>query len=246
MDDAYRLEKFVAMLAEMRALGSSAESQEGTAAHRPGQLPADQEREELLFDSLLKLESVEMLAQAMNALGEQSAEHNMPRSAMRESSESEDETHPHQSTMQSGARSSPSTQSQALVLSASFQERVCELCRERADRAETAGISSSEAEAGRDLMGHEASIAALRFRASTYDLYRLLKSVEIHPAGADGEAEGGDPAFLPPGRRGWRYTLLAEEAAGWAEMAHRHGRSRGAALMGAELPEFQVISKTPR
>lgn len=140
------------------------------------------------------------------------------------------------------------------MLSHSFHSRVCALCRERAEQASTETASRSaafdsdleldnEGKGAQDAQdsGRAAAVAVLRFRANSYALYALLSSVEIQPAGAAGEDEDGDPAFLPPGKRGWKHALLCEEAAGWAEMARERGGSPGGArLLSAELPDFQV------
>ncbi|CAM9317174.1 unnamed protein product [Discosporangium mesarthrocarpum] len=141
-------------------------------------------------------------------------------------------------------------------LGASFQHRLCKLCRERADEAE--GVAGSAPERG-GLGGRPAlpmgggwggageevpGVAALRFRDSVHQLYSLLLPVEVHPAGVAGEEEG-DRAFLPPGMRGWVRAELCEEAAGWARM-ELGGVGVGVEGMqpGRELPSFQEFLMT--
>lgn len=157
---------------------------------------------------------------------------------------------------------STSEADEAVILSASFQRRACALCRERAEQAAVA--VATEAPAGGEGEGANKSritdeslqvaskkeegekrgaIAVLRFRANVHELYTLLQSVEVQPAGDAGEGEDGEPAFLPPGKRGWKHALLCEEAAGWADMAREGGEgSTPAFLWSAELPDFQVRS----
>lgn len=181
-----------------------------------GRLPAGQEaREDVVFQLLSQLESVESLAQATASLGP---------------------------TIPKPSSSSPdSTSDRALELSASLQRRVSALCRERAEQAaagaETDGSKDKAAAAvapvGNNKSG-AAAAAALRFRAAAFELYTVLESVELNPAGGD---EDEDPAFLAPGNRGWKHGVLCEEAAGWADMVRETG---GAPLPSAELPDFQV------
>ena len=197
-------------------------------------LPQGQEaREDVLFQLMSELESVESLAQATALLG---------------GGASAAGGAPGPSDKASGGRSRGAA---AIELSASFQRRASALCRERADQAAGAGAgaaSGTEAAAasaeeeprehGAASRDDVAAVAALRFRAAAFELYTVLESVKLNPAGED---EDEDPAFLPPGKRGWRHAALCEEAAGWAE-AVRGGAAgaRGAALPSAELPEFQV------
>ena len=201
-------------------------------------LPQGQEaREDVLFQLMSELESVESLAQATALLG---------------GGASAAGGAPGPSDKASGGRSRGAA---AIELSASFQRRASALCRERADQAAGAGAgagagaasgmeasaASAEEEPRENVAASRedvAAVAALRFRAAAFELYTVLESVKLNPAGED---EDEDPAFLPPGKRGWRHGALCEEAAGWAE-AVRGGAAgaRGAALPSAELPEFQV------
>lgn len=179
-----------------------------------GRLPAGQEaREDVVFQLLSQLESVESLAQATASLGPA-----IPKTS---------------------ASSPDSTSDRILELSASFQRRVSALCRERAEQAaagaETDGSKDKAAPPARNNKSGAAAAAALRFRAAAFELYTVLESVELNPAGG---YEDEDPAFLAPGNRGWKHGVLCEEAAGWADMVRETGG--GAPLPSAELPDFQV------
>lgn len=231
IDDAYRLRKIAAVVAEIRSLGSAATTtgqQLGNANAVKGErrrLPVGQNtREDLLFQLLSQLESVESLAQAAASLGGGGGRLVPP------------------ACPKIGSRPDG-----AIKLSASFQRRACDLCRERAEQA--AGVTAAVAAAEKTSTDksknssialpteNEAAIAVLRFRAAAFELYTVLESVELNPAA---EGEDGDPAFLPPGKRGWKHGVLCEEAAGWADMVRGVGGARGAPLPSAELPEFQV------
>ncbi len=236
IDDAYRLRKFAAALAEMRRQGSAAAgSQTRRSASAIGErdrLPVGQEaREDALFKLLSELESVESLAQATASLqGGGGAKGG------------EKASRPPSAPLGMAARPDG-----AIELSVSFQRRTSALCRERADQAapprEPAaavppngkGAPMDEPENGK--VAPAAAVAALRFRAAAFELYTVLESVKLNPAGED---EDEDPAFLPPGKRGWKHAALCEEAAGWAGMVRGAEGGRGAPLPSAELPEFQV------
>lgn len=237
MDDDYRLLKFFAAVVEMRLNGSSTVTHQGrgVAGGERGRLPAGQEaREELLLNLMSQLDSSESLVKAMASLGEQHNDHS-----------------------RAGAVAgdlAPATPDGAVVLSASFQRRASTLCRDRAERqaAEAAQSEQSGSEEDAGVRPEEEpkaeaeaeavalAVAELRFRAAAYELYILLEAVELQPAGAGGGDEGEDPAFLPPGKRGWKHALLCEEAAGWADLVREGGGSRGTRLPCAELPDFQV------
>lgn len=211
VDDDYRLRKFAAAVAGVRTHGraTATTGEREKAIGERERLPAGQAaREETLFQLLSQLESAESLARATASLEK------------------------------------GSTEDGAIFLSVSFQRRVCALCRERADKAAAeAAVAATEGDAtagSKDGSAapteREAAISALRFRAAAFELYTVLEAVELQPAGAGGEDENGDPAFLPPGKRGWRHALLCEEAAGWADIERR-----GTALRSMqELPDFQV------
>lgn len=227
IDDAYRLRKFATVLSEIRSLGSAttAGQQRGnpntkaTAERR--RLPEGRKaREDVLFQLLSELESVESVAQAVASLGGV-------------------EVAPPAETKKS------SRPDGAVELSASFQRRACDLCRDRAEQAARATAAATTERSSTDvtnsdsspLPSENAAIAVLRFRAAAFELYTVLESVELNPA-AEGEED--DPAFLPPGKRGWKHGVLCEEAAGWADMVRGVGGARGIPLPSAELPEFQV------
>ncbi|CAN0448449.1 unnamed protein product, partial [Ectocarpus sp. 8 AP-2014] len=232
VDDPYRLRKLAAAVEEMRTHGTTSRAGRGQlrvtattldVAGERGRLPAGQEaREDVVFQLLSRLESVESLAQATASLGPA-----IPKPS---------------------ATSPDSTSDRTLELSASFQRRVSALCRERAERAaagaETDGSKDKAAAAvavspaGNNKSG-AAATAALRFRAAAFELYTVLESVELNPAGGD---EDEDPAFLAPGNRGWKHGVLCEEAAGWADMVRETGG--GAPLPSAELPNFQEFLET--
>lgn len=222
MDDDYRLLKFFAAVVEMRLNGSSTITKrvEGVAGER-GRLPAGQEaREELLLHLMSQLESLESLVQAMASFGGQ-LDHGRAGAV-------------------AGESAAPAVDG-AVVLSASFQRRASALCRDRAEQANTVAqsLQSGPEDAGvRPEL--KAAVAELRFRAAAYELYTLLEAVELQPAGTGGGDEDEDPAFLPPGKRGWKHALLCEEAAGWADLMREGGGSRGTRLLCAELPDFQV------
>lgn len=235
IDDPYRLRKFAAAVAEIRSLGNAAtsgqqrgnENSNATTAGERRRLPAGQNaREDLLVQLLSELESVEAVAQAFALFGRRGVE-------------------PSEGTKNA------SRPDGAIELSSSFQRRACDLCRERAEQA-AAGGGATAAPADRAPTGkksqngsgsplpttaNEAAIASLRFRAAAFELYTVLESVELNPA-AEGEED--DPAFLPPGNRGWKHGVLCEEAAGWADMVRGVDGARGTPLPSAELPEFQV------
>lgn len=257
MDDNYRLREFFHAVAETKRSQrqqSPTENHPSNTVSRGGnRLPAGREaREEHLLGLISQLESVETLARAMLALGGRRVD------GVRALGEKESVP---------GAVSAGDTEGNAF--SASFHRRVCDLCRERADKAATsittraaidgeADSSTREPQAtfseslrqpppprqGQEGDEKTAAIAALRFRANAHELYTLLQSVEVQPAGVAGEGEDGDPAFLPPGKRGWKHGLLCEEAAGWAQMTREGGGaavpSRGTASWSVDLPGFQV------
>lgn len=184
--------------------------------------PGQEAREDVLFQLLSQLESVESLARATALLRAGGGGVPVPPAPLGKASR------PHGS----------------VELSASFQRRTCALCRERADQAAEASGAASAASAvePRDknttpTEEKAAAVAALRFRAAAFELYTVLESVKLNPAGED---EGEDPAFLPPGKRGWKHAALCEEAAGWADAVRGGEGARGAPLPSAELPEFQV------
>ncbi|CAB1100113.1 unnamed protein product [Ectocarpus sp. CCAP 1310/34] len=232
VDDAYRLRKLAAAVEEMRTHGTTSRAGRGQlrgttttldVAGGRGRLPAGQEaREDVVFQLLSQLESVESLAQATASLGPA-----IPKPS---------------------ATSPDSTSDRMLELSASFQRRVSALCRERAEQAaagaeidgskDKAAAAVAVPPAGNNKSG-AAAAAALRFRAAAFELYTVLESVELNPAGGD---EDEDPAFLAPGNRGWKYGVLCEEAAGWADMVRETGG--GAPLPSAELPDFQEFLET--
>lgn len=244
-NDAYRLREISTAVAEIRAQGST-----GTMARRVNalgerqRLPHEQEaREEALLRLFSELESPESLAQAMASLeGGSTAQPTSPDAA--------------------------SNCLVTIGLSASFQRRVCALSRDRAEEAAAAvaaaaeeavptrsktikageraaiedgrtGPPASDAKDARTVSEKKGAISALRFRAAAFDLYSLLDSVEVQPAGAAGEDGDEHSAFLPPGKRGWKHAFLCEEAAGWADMVR--GASEGMPLLSAELPDMQVI-----
>lgn len=249
IDDSYRLRKFAAAVAEMRRQGSAAaSSQQRRSANAVGErdrLPVGQEaREDALFKLLSELESVDSLAQA-TALLQGGGEAGGGERARQAPSVPLDKT----------ARPDG-----AIELSASFQRRTSALCRERAEQAaprEPAAVPPNgkravppmdESENGKVAADPEAdngaaAVAALRFRAAAFELYTVLESVKLNPAGED---EDEDPAFLPPGKRGWKHAALCEEAAGWAGMVRGAEGGRGAPLPSAELPEFQVREESAR
>ncbi|CAM9437484.1 unnamed protein product [Ectocarpus sp. 4 AP-2014] len=232
VDDAYRLRKLAAAVEEVRTHGTTSRAGQGQlqgtattldVAGERGRLPAGQEaREDVVFQLLSQLESVESLAQATASLSPA-----IPKTS---------------------ASSPYSTSDRILELSASFQRRVSALCRERAEQAaagaETDGSKDKAAAAvavrpaGNNKSG-AAAAAVLRFRAAAFELYTVLESVELNPAGGD---EDEDPAFLAPGNRGWKHGGLCEEAAGWADMVRETGG--GAPLPSAELPDFQEFLET--
>lgn len=223
MDDDYCLRKFVAAAAEMRTERNATTGCRRSSGGERGRLPAGQEaREELLFQLLAQLESVESLAQAMASLQGRAF-------------------------AQAPLETVLTADGGVVGLSASFQRRTCALCRDRAEQA-AAGAGATQKEGASTAWSNgkstsaekKAAISALRFRAAAHELYALLESVELQPAGAAGEDEDGDPAFLPPGKRGWKHAVLCEEAAGWADMASEAGGTRGEPLPSAELPDFQV------
>lgn len=192
-------------------------------------LPLGQEgREDVLFQLISELESVESLAQATALLGGGASATSGPNEK---------------------ARRRPRGAAIVVELSASFQRRASALCRERADRAAAAwaavaATASTVEPSDKDAAnkGDAAAVAALRFRAAAFELYTVLESVKLNPAGEDDDE---DPAFLPPGKRGWKHAALCEEAAGWADAVRGAEGARRAALPSAELPEFQVRERRP-
>lgn len=223
VDDAYRLRKFAAAVAEMMSANGGATAAPGQqrrnadAVGERRRLPLAQEaREDVLFELLSKLESVESLVQATALLG-------------------------------GGAPSVPSApldkasrpRHGAVELSVSFQRKTCALCRERADQAAAASTGEPR-DKNAASTGNAAAVAALRFRAAAFELYTVLERVKLNPAGED---EDENPAFLPRGRRGWKHAALCEEAAGWADAVRGAEGAQGAALPSAELPEFQVLQQ---
>lgn len=247
IDDDYRLRKLAAAVAEMRQNGSTTVGQRGQSVGERTRLPEGQEaREESLFQLLSQLESADSLARAMASL---------------EGSSSSSSKAPAPASLGESGRPASNIRGAATPLSASFQRRASALCRDRADTSETA-----EAEAGlgggagtggavspqgvKDKSApakNKEAVSMLRFRAAAHELYTLLESVELQPAGAAGEDGDGDPAFLPPGKRGWKHALLCEEAVGWVDMVREAGGARGVPLSSAQLPEFQVRpAKKPR
>lgn len=240
IDDAYRLRKFAAAVAEIRSLGGAVKSgqQRGNENANANANAAGERRpmsagqnacEDLLVQLLSELESVESVAHALASLGGGGVE---PPAGTQNASRPDG----------------------VIELSASFQRRASDLCRERAEQAAAAGGGATAVPAGRSptnkkskndsnpplpTTANEAAIAALRFRAAAFELYTVLESVELNPA-AEGEED--DPAFLPPGKRGWKHGVLCEEAAGWADMVRGVGvgGARGTPLPSAELPGFQV------
>lgn len=251
VDDAYRLRNIVAALTEIRESGTTEAARTVSVTGGRDRLPPEQEeREERLFELLSQVEDVRTLARAFQALEELlSNEPEESRTSLR-----------HPTRVGTGHGSDvPATKSESLssvpakktvaALSDSFHRRVCALCRERTDQVETAPSGSGSAsgspgsETAVDSERRELALAQLRFRACAYELYDLLGSVEVQPAGVGGGDDGGDPGFFPPGQRGWRYTSLAEETAAWvhmAKLAHKDQHARGATLASAELPDFQV------
>lgn len=258
MDDNYRLREFFHALAEtkrsQRQQSPTNNNPTNTVGRGGNRLPAGREaREEHLLGLISQLESVETLARAMLALGGRRAD-GVGASDGKKSV--------------SGAV--PAGDNEGNALSASFHRRVCDLCRERAGKAATSAATAAAFDEEADSFTREpqeavsassrpplplgqrqegdektAAIAALRFRANAHELYTLLQSVEVQPAGVAGEGEDGDPAFLPPGKRGWKHGLLCEEAAGWAEMTREGGEaavpSRDTGSWSANLPDFQVL-----
>lgn len=237
IDDAYRLRKIAAAVAEMSANGGSAaaltvhgqQRRKADAVGERGRLPLGQEaREDVLFQLLSELESVESLARATAMLG----------AGVSGASGASGTSGPEKTA-------SGRSRGAFVELSASFQRRSSELCRERADQAAAAAAVLAAASAAEEPGDEEgaaakedaAAVAALRFRAAAFELYTVLECVKLNPAGED---EDEDPAFLPPGKRGWKHAALCEEAAGWADAVRGAEGARGAALPSAELPEFQV------
>lgn len=218
VDDAYRLRKFAAALAEMRSHRTTATppQRNPNAPGERGRLPAGREaREDFLLQLLSQLESVESLAHATAALG--GARLTVPPTA-------------------AAPPASASRPDGKIELSASFQRRCSALCRDRSELE--AGVANPEPElvsVSVDLSVEKANasaISSLRFRAAAFELYTVLESVKLDPAR---EEEDDDPAFLPPGKRGWKHAALCEEAAGWADMAREAG-----GVPSAELPDFEV------
>lgn len=222
MDDDYRLLKFFSAVVEMRLTGSSTVASRGKGiASERGRLPAGQEaREELLLHLMSQLESLESLVKAMASFG---GKHDNGRPGA------------------VAGDSAASAVDGAVVLSASFQRRASVLCRDRAEQATAVAQSPQSGPEDASIRPElKAAVAELRFRVSAHELYTLLEAVELQPAGAGGGGEDEDPAFLPPGKRGWKHALLCEEAAGWADLMREVGGSRGTRLLCAELPNFQV------
>lgn len=235
-DDTHRLRNFATAIAEMRVEGFSGKVRRGRLAGEMRRLSGGQEaREETLYELLSQLQSVDSLAQATTLLegGE------LPPGALKNCLKCEEG---------------------AVDLSASVQRRICELCRERAGQAESileaAVVPPSTRLSGGSLSmpvskdesvaitsgmvpakNNAAAVSSLRLRAAAHELYSLLELVEVQVA-EKGEKE--EPAFLPPGKRGWKHALLCEEAAGWASMAREAGESRRTPLPSADLPDFQV------
>lgn len=227
MDDDYRLRKFAAAVAGNRAIRSTATDARPPVGGERTRLSEGQEaREESLFQMLAELESVESLTRALDLLG--------------------GSVGPFPTSFEEGSRSTMGStpasgvQTAPIVLSASFQKRLSVLCHERAELA-AAELEETEVSRGESSQGRKAvAVSVLRFRVAAFELYGLLGSVELQPAGVAGGDEDGDSSFLPPGKRGWRHTLLCEEAAGWADMARGSAVVRREALPCAQLPDFQV------
>lgn len=214
VDDDYRLRKFAAAVVEVRTHGraTATTAEPGKVVGERERLPAGQAaREEALFQLLSQLESLESLARATASLEKESSEDG------------------------------------AICLSVFFQRRACALCRERVDKATAAAAAATEGDASawsKDGTAapteREAAISTLLFRAAAFELYTVLEAVGLQPAGAGGEDENGEPAFLPPGKRGWRHALLCEEAAGWADIERGGTAVRSMHAPSVELPDFQV------
>lgn len=220
VDDAYRLRKFAAALAEMRShrTGPTTALPKGrpNAPGERGRLPAGREaREDFLLQLLSQLESAESLAQATSALG--GARLTVPPTA-REDRASRPEG--------------------KVELSASFQRRCAALCRERTTELETVvtpETDSAPVDEDPKEKADSAALPSLRFRTAAFELFTVLESVKLDPARED---EDEDPAFLPPGKRGWKHAALCEEAAGWADMVREAGGAQD--VPSAELPDFEV------
>lgn len=223
VDDDYRLRKLAAAVAENRAIKSiTTDARPPVGGERKRLSEGQEAREESVFQMLVELESVESLTRALDFLG--------------------GSVGPFSTSAEEDSRSIPVpvAQTAPTALSASFQKRLSVLCHER---AELAVVSSEETEASRgesSLPRKAAAVSMLRFRVAAFELYGLLGSVELQPAGVVGGDEDGDSSFLPPGKRGWKHTLLCEEAAGWAEIARRSAVVRREGLSCAQLPDFQV------
>ncbi|CAM9228135.1 unnamed protein product, partial [Hapterophycus canaliculatus] len=227
VDDAYRLRKFAAALAEIRSQGAGPTSAlsrgQLKAPGDRGRLPAGREaREDFLLQLLSQLESVESLAQATAALG--GARLTVP------------------PTVPSARGETSSKLDGKIELSASFQQRSSALCRQRAELVGgvTPPLEAEAAPADESKETAKAKAASsLSFRVAAFELYTVLQSVKLDPARED---EDEDPAFLPPGKRGWKHAALCEEAAGWANMAREAGGVRS--VPSAELPEFEEFLET--
>lgn len=223
VDDDYRLRKFAGAVAEYRATKSIATDARPPVGGERKRLSEGQEaREESLYQMLVELESVESLTRALDLLGS---------------------IGPFSTSVEEGSRSTtpvPVAQTAPIALSASFQKRLSVLCHERAEIA-AVSLEETEASRGENSLGRKAmAVSMLRFRVAAFELYGLLGSVELQPAGVAGGDEEGDSSFLPPGKRGWRHTLLCEEAAGWADIARGSVVVRREGLPCAQLPDFQV------
>ncbi|CAM9533516.1 unnamed protein product [Scytosiphon promiscuus] len=226
VDDAYRLRKFAAALTEMRSHGTGSTTTlsraHPSAPGERGRLPAGREaREDFLLQLLSQLESVESLAHATAALG--GARLTVPPTAP---------------TAPGRGSSRPDGK---VELSASFQRRCSALCRVRTKMEEEMAPEAEPARAddSRDGARTAAAVSSLCFRAAAFELYTVLESVKLDPARED---EDEDPAFLPPGKRGWKHAALCEEAAGWADMVRRAGGALG--VPSAELPDFEEFLET--
>ena len=228
MDDDYRLRKLERVLGgsttketqpRVVLVGESMGLSQGQAA-----------REENLFQLLTELEAVESLVQALALLGGSDGGAMVP-------------------LVEGGSslalNKGPRIHTATATLSSSFQRRLSVLCHERSEQAAAGGEEMDTRKASTEAFRGESSwrrkaaaVSVLRFRVTAFKLYCLLESVELQPAGAEGEGVDGDTSFLPPGRRGWKHALLCEEAAGWADMVREDAGEQGVPC--AQLPDFQV------